>query len=606
MYFTHPWWGVAALAALPAIIVIHLYHRRFPPLVVAGLHLWTSETQQNLSGRRLERLPVTLSLFLELLAALLLALGLSQPHFAGMSEAVHLVAVLDNSASMAGRVPGKDGVSFRDAAVAELEQRAERLPRGSVVTLILSGNRPVMLAGPAVPWADAKLRLAEWHPHAPRHSFEPAWDLGLQLTEKSGQLLFITDHLPPEKETPEMMECVAVGRKLDNLAISAARWTFDSAARKGHVFVRVQNHSRKPMTFELVGRAGETVVFQRSATLPEQGGTAFEADVAGGLRQLTVAVSAADDGLALDNRVELVEPQVRTVTAAIDIQQADAARAILRVLDALPDVELADMAAANLAFLPAGTVPESNSRRWWAGIGPMSMADSDREAAKDIVGPYLLDKRQPLLEGVVLGGVVWGGVQPLTYEVTPLISSGNLILLSRLNGTRTVGYVFNIDLSRSNLTESPDWPILLTNLVELRRESLPGLARWNYRLGEEVRFRLFEGEGEGSAAAGSLSLVHEGKTRPIARTSLVELPVLEETGIYEVRDGENSIGRFAVNFFDAEESDLRNLVPGRRVSKSQASIGSIALDNPYSWAILAALLLILAAVLMDWFVVKRT
>lgn len=360
------------------------------------------------------------------------------------------------------------------------------------------------------------------------------------------------------------------------------------------------------MTFELVGRTGQTVVFQRSATLPEQGGTAFEADVAGGLRHLTVAVSALDDGLAIDNRVELVEPQVRTVTAAIDLQQADAARAILRVLDALPDVELADMAASNLAFLPAGTLPESNSRRWWAGIGPMSTADSDLEAAKDIVGPYLLDKRQPLLEGVVLGGVVWGGVQPLTYEVTPLISSGNLILLSRLNGTRTVGFVFNIDLSRSNLTESPDWPILLTNLVELRRESLPGLARWNYRLGEEVRFRLFEGEGEGSAGAGSLGLVHEGRTRPIARTSLVELPLLEETGIYEIKDGENFIGNFAVNFFDAEESDLRNLVPGRRASKSPASIGSIALDNPYSWAILAALLLILAAVLMDWFVVKRT
>src|SRR4029077_3124877 len=137
---------------------------------------------------------------------------------------------------------------------------------------------------------------------------------------------------------------------------------------------------------------------------------------------------------------------------------------------------------------------------------------------------------QPVLEGVVLGGVVWGGIQPLPYDTTPLISSGNLVLLSLLSGTRTIGYVFNIDLSRSNLAESPDWPILLTNLVELRRESLPGLSRWNYRLGENVRFRLFEGEGEGSAAAGSLSLIHDGKTKPIARTSLVELPPLEETG----------------------------------------------------------------------------
>src|SRR5262249_17477562 len=151
-----------------------------------------------------------------------------------------------------------------------------------------------------------------------------------------------------------------------------------------------------------------------------------------------------------------------------------------------------------------------------------------------------------------------------------------------------------------------DWPILLTNLIELRRDSLPGLARWNYRLGESVRFRLFEGEGEGSAASGSLRLIHDEKLKPVARTSLVELPPLEETGIYEIRDGNNPIGRLAVNFFDAEESDLRNLVPGRRASKIDAPTGLIALDNPYSWAILTALLLILAAVLADWFVLKST
>jgi hypothetical protein len=606
MYFAHPWWGLAALAAVPAIIVIHLFHRRFPPLVVAGLHLWTPETRHNLAGRRVEKLPVSLSLILETLAGLLLALALGEPHFGGLSEAVHLVAVLDNSASMSAKVPGRDGVSFRDAAVAELERRAEGLPRGSVVTIILSGTRPVMLAGPAVAWTDAKPRLSAWQPHAPRHSFEPAWDLGLQLIEKSGELLFVTDHLPPEKETPEKMTCVSVGRKLENVAVSAARWTFDSAAAKGQVYVRLQNHSRKTMRFDLAGRSGESVVFRRSGTLAEQGAQAVEADVPGGLRQLTVELASPDDGLAIDNRVELVEPQVRTVTAAIEIPQADAARAILRVLDALPDVQLSEVPESNLLFAPAGTLPESNPRRWWAGIGPISTDEADVKGAKDILGPYLLDKRQPLLEGVVLGGVVWGGVQPLKFDVTPLVSSGNRALLSRLNGTRTVGYLFNIDLSRSNLAESPDWPILLTNLVEMRRESLPGLARWNYRLGEDVRFRLFEGEGEASAAGGELTLVHNGKTKKtVAKTSVVELPALEETGVYEVKDGDSLVGRFAINLFDAEESDLRNLVPGRRAAKTETSTGIIALDNPYSWFILAAVLLILIAVFSDWFVLKR-
>lgn len=625
MHFANPW-GLLALLAIPTIIVIHLYHRRFPPLVVAGLHLWTSETRQTIAGRRREKLPVSASLLLELAAALLLTLVLSEPHYAGLNDAVHLVAVLDNSASMSARPPQNGGLSFRDAAINELENRAKRLPRGSVVTLILSGNRPVMLAGPAVSWDDAKPRLLAWQPHQARHSFEPAWDLGLQLVEKSGELLFLTDQLPREARSrekneeppehrlgdrslvPEQMEWVSVGRRLDNLAISAARWTFDAGTARGQVFLRVQNHSRKPMNFQLIGHKAESIVFRRTGQIPDQGGTSFEAEIPGGLGQLTVELSADDDGLAIDNRIELIEPQARIVTLAVSHPQAETVRSIRRVVEALPEVQSGDGASAQLVFAAADSLPESNPRSWWAGIGPMSTEKDALEAAKDLAGPFLIDKRQPLLDGVMLNGVVWGGAQPVACDVTPLISSGNLPLISRLTGTRTTGFVFNIDLSRSNLAESPDWPILIANLVELRRESLPGLTRWNYRLGEEVRFRLFEGDGfaEGSASSDPLKLAHDGKAKSVARTSLVELPSLDETGVYEVQDGQSVVGRFAVNFFDAEESDLRNLVPGHREARKTTGNSSITLDNAYSWVILALLLVLVACVFTDWFVLTRT
>jgi hypothetical protein len=605
VYFSNPW-GLFALLAFPAILVIHLYHRRFPPLVVAGAHLWTSETQQHLAGRKRERLPVTASLLLELLAALLISLVLSRPQIGAATQKVHLVAVLDNSASMQATPAESGATSFRDAAVAELERRIGELPRGSVVTLILSGVRPTMLAGPALPWDDARKKLAGWRPRLPRHSFEPAWDLGLQLVEKSGELLFLTDHLPPERETPDKMETVSVGRRLDNLSISAARWTFDAATGRGRVFVRVQNQSRRPAEFEVRGTAQGNDVFRRRVTLSEQGATAFEADVPGGLKTLTVELLASGDSLAIDNRVELIEPSVRTVTYAITLpEKGESARILRKVLDVLSDVQPGDPSSAKLVFAPAGVLPESNPQIWWVGLGPLSREASDVEAAKDLAGPYLLEKRHPLLEGVVLGGVVWGGVQPIKLDVTPLISSGPSMLLSRLNGTRTVGYLFNIDLERSNLGESPDWPILLANLIELRRENLPGLSRWNYRLGEEVRFRLYEGDVDPVGGTGTpLILEHEGQTREIARTSQVELAPADDTGIYTIKADDGLVGRFAVNFQDTDESDLRNLSPGRREAKGVAWASTIALDNPYSWLILLGLALIELAILADWLVLR--
>lgn len=607
MYFANPW-GLLALLAIPAIIVIHMYHRRFPPLVVAGLHLWSTETVQHLAGRKRERLPVSASLLLELLAALLLALVLSRPHFGYGSDTIHLVAVLDNSASMMATTES-GGRSFRDSAIAELERRANSLPRGSVFTLILSGSRPTMLAGPAVPWNQARERLTVWKPTDVRHSFEPAWDLGLQLVEKNGQLLFVTDDVPDDEETgnrlfPDQMECVSVGRRLENLAIDSARWSFDSASGRGTVFVRVMNHGRRPAKFEVRGRKGEQIVFQKALSLPEQQATAFEAEVAGGLGMLSVEIVAADDALAADNQVELVEPHVRTITYSIDLPAGESPRLLRKVLDVLPDVQSGSVESANLLFAPGGVLPESNASRWWLGIGPLSREEDAIEQARDVTGPYLLDKRHPLLEGLVLGGVVWGGVQPVSFDVVPLISSGKSMLLSRLAGSRTVAYLLNIDLARSNLGESPDWPIFLANLVELRRDNLPGLQRWNYRLGEEVRFRLFEGDVDPAEGSGELSIVHDGKSRPLARTALVELSPPEAAGIYEVKTGAETFGRFAVNFFDAEESDLRNLNPGHRLPRIAAKTSSIAIDNPYSWIILAGLCLIFLTILLDWFVLR--
>ena len=149
MSFANPW-GLLALSALPVIVAIHLFHRRYPRMPVAGLHLWGVARQTSTPGRRRERLPITRSLVRELRAALFLALGLARPQVDVSSRAVHLVAVLDGSASMSTRpfTAGEEEKSFREQAIEELEERLADLPAGSVVTLIETGRRPTLLFGP--------------------------------------------------------------------------------------------------------------------------------------------------------------------------------------------------------------------------------------------------------------------------------------------------------------------------------------------------------------------------------------------------------------------------------------------------------------------------
>src|SRR5690606_32535277 len=142
MDFANPW-GLLGLLSLPIITAIHLYQRRFPPLLVAGAHLWGAETRIQTAGRRRDRLPITSSLLLELLAGLVFSFALAQPRFGEMSSVAHLVVVLDNSASMSGIPAGES--AFREQAVAAIGERMDHLGRDARVTFIRSGIQPTLL-----------------------------------------------------------------------------------------------------------------------------------------------------------------------------------------------------------------------------------------------------------------------------------------------------------------------------------------------------------------------------------------------------------------------------------------------------------------------------
>lgn len=603
--------GLLGLLALPTIVAIHLFHRRFPPCRVAGLHLWGSEVRVPTAGRKRERLPFSTSLILELLAALLVTMVLAQPRLSDAGRVLHLIAVLDNSASMSA--VGAEGLSSRDRAVLELARRMEGSPRGSRITLIQTGRRPVMLAGPAVEWNVAESAITDWKPAQPKHDVLPALDMAVQLAEGGGDVVFLTDAMPDANQpVPAATEVVAVGESLSNVAITAARWTMDSTTLTGRVFLRVRNEGPRSTTASIEGRSDGQVVFRSALELAAAEELPLETDVPGGLGRLQVTVTAGRDSLATDSQVSLVEPKVRTVRVAISLpEDHGAVSSVRRVLDVTPDVEVSETESAHLLFAPAGTLPESRNHLWWFGIGPIDPSEAAKKNARDLLGPYLKEKRDPLLEGVTLGGIIWGGVQPVDVSVTPVISAGRELLLSRLNGTQTTALLLNIDPDRSNLTESPDWPILISNLVELRRSNLPGLRRWNYRLNEDIQFRLFEGPVELDDAGGRELMFEKvpssgesSRVRHLVRTAVVEIPPIDGTGFFQVRDGDQLVGEFAVNFFDSAESDLTELGPGHRLPPAGVESVDYTVDNPFTWAILTGVVLIMILAFADWCVLK--
>lgn len=596
MAFANPW-GLLGLLSLPIIVGIHMFHRRFPRLEIAGSHLWDLDAQTVTPGRRRERLPITRSLLFELLAAFVLSMILAQPQVTHLTTATHLVVILDDSASMSATL--SDGRTIRDHCVEQLEQRIDQLGRNVVVTLVLTGRRTENLSGTAVPWNEARERLELWQPGSPDHDPGSAWDIGAQLAGDSGQLLFLTNRMPAEDvNLPDLMEVLSIGEPMNNGSIELARWTVDSRTGEGQLYVRLRNHGIQSCQATLIGRSAEKIVVDQTVQLPPRDSKPLEIPVGQGIRRLQLELVVADDPLNLDNQVILIEPRQRRVRVAVNLDTASPAyRFVDRVLSVLAGVDRVDSGTADLVIDSATRRPGSNRELWWLGIGPLRESATAQEAAEDLAAPFLVDSQSMLLDGLVLGGIVWGGAQPVDDELIPLVSADRLPLIGRLQGTLTNAFLMNIDLARSNLPDSPDWPVLLANLVEMCRADRPGLKRWNYRLNESFQFRMAN-RGDTNEP---FRLVRGDDERLLSwdRNDVIEVNGIDVPGEYELRRGETVWDRFSVNFYDPLQSDLTRLQAGERLPLADDQ-QPFRLENAYTWLMLAGVLIVLLVTLKNW------
>ena len=625
MYFANPL-GLLGLIAVPVILFIHLFQRRFPPLEVGGLHLWLSEDTVKTSGQRRDRIPVTRTLILELIAAILLSLLLAQPQWSNLNRVKHWVFVLDDSASMLG-VDGQ-GISFRDRAIDEMQKRVATSGRNSRLSVILSGTRPVMLVGPAARWPDAEPVLQSWQPNNTRHQFHSAWEMASQLAEASGELVFLTDDVRVNNK-PKDLEVVSVGMSLGNIAFETARWSINPETLSGNLYLRIRNCSDLAISGELIGMARGQEVLRRPLSLSARAVLPLSMELPGGLGRLDLSIQANDDRLETDSRLALMEPLSRDVKVAFEIpDDHPATRPLMHVLKMLPSVQVvADPAVADLRitnFAEKSTAVTQTPRQWEFALGTVTATDdgpnnppplpgeateiketSEAEISNDkpdelraTVGPFLIDRRSTLMEGVSLQGIIWSMKPCPKIPVLPLVTVDNLVLIGERTDTPGRSFFVNVDMAGSNLNDSQDWPVLISNLVEACRDSRPGLRRWNYQLNEIVRFEADPSKVDFDKEE-PLTLKRGAETRTLVRSRSIEVPPVTEAGVYQVLDGEQLLGEFAVNFFDADESDLSKLDSGT-IPRSSESASAMLEDASVPWVWMALLVLIAAVAVFNW------
>jgi hypothetical protein len=332
-----------------------------------------------------------------------------------------------------------------------------------------------------------------------------------------------------------------------------------------------------------------------------------------------VRASLSDDALLSDNAVVLVEPRPQIVAVDDRLKDGRGKAALEKALGAL--AEVIQGSPGHLAFLDANVgsgfsrtdpanVVSGFSRTaaaapgvWQVRFGRPEAPLAGDGAPEDLIGPFVLEKRHPLLQGVTLGGVVWTGVVPLSPgAVHPLASGGDRALIGTLAptaGAADPAFLFNLDLERTNLIRSPDWPILISNLVEMRRRELPGPERWNYRVGEWVRVRFDR------QPAAPLRLRMGALERDLPGTRLVEFVAPAPGGLAQILEGDQVRYEIGINPLDEPEGDLRlartETIGTFETTGQERAIESGAGFDPLFWLLLAVCA---AAMLGNWWLLS--
>ena len=109
MRFLNPW-GFLALVGIPVILLFYLLKQKYKEQQVSSLFLWKKAQAQTLAQEPWQKLKKNILLFLQLLAAVLLAISLSNPYVMGGMQSSHMVFGIDCSLSMQAK-DGENGQS---------------------------------------------------------------------------------------------------------------------------------------------------------------------------------------------------------------------------------------------------------------------------------------------------------------------------------------------------------------------------------------------------------------------------------------------------------------------------------------------------------------
>ncbi len=572
--FTFPV-ALFALLAVPVLVAIYWLRNRAKEHQVSSLLFWMDVRQRWEGGQTIHRLQMPLLFFLELLAIVLLAMAAAKPLMRAGDAAKPLVVVLDDSFSMqaGGQAGGEDSSRNRAARAIESELRANRY---EPVRFVLAGETPQVLGETTGSTEQAKRLLQNWKCGAAESKLAEAVAFAFEIGGKRARVLVVSDHAPQQEISDSRLQWWAFGSPLPNVGFINA--TRSARGDEERVMLEIANLSQQSATATLTLEDGNP---QSAIRNPES----FEL-AANESRRITMTIKNSigrlraqlgEDGLSVDNQVVLLPESSKIVRVDLRLSDATLRELVEKAVGSSSQIRLSSE-KPELVITDAAEVNVADAESWTLQL----LNEGD---ASSYLGPFVVDKAHPLTDGLSLGGAVWAAGKS-ELPGTPIITAGNIALLTDVDRAGRHELRLRLRPELSTLQQTPNWPILISNLINWRASVAPGLRQSNVRLGGEATLMA-----DGKAQTVTVSDPKQTSRQLAVRDGSVAIKA-DLAGEYTLQ-AETANYAFAANAISREESDLTTTVSGRWGNWANAS--SLEWEyRSFVWLLLIAVLALLA------------
>ena len=589
--------GLWALCLAAPILLLHILRPRRPQAAVPSTFLWRSVEEPVSAASPWQRLRWSMLLLLQLLAVLLLAVGLAKPVRETKAPlSAHTVFVIDASGSMGATDRSPDRMN---SAKAQARKLRDQLPSGGVVSVVVASVEPRVILTASNDGRAFDAALQRIQPVAGPARWGDAFNLAASL-ETPGKpigIVLLSDGgltTAEQRTIPTGSAYIKVGRSAVNRAITVmsveprpgglrARMTLKNTggpASRQLLRVDVDGITRARLTLSIP--RGRSV--DRTVNLPA--GDKVEAFLEGG------------DLLDVDDRAYAVGARRRPLRILV----AGPENPLLNeLLASLPGVRIERSSTTrpapgfDLVIFDRVAVPASPGAPFLALAAPGGAAGVT--VAGTVDEPALTSvSDDPLLAGLDLSEVAIATAQKLTVgaaaqsETNVLVAAESTPLLVRgVHDGRPFAYL-GFTLADSNLALQVAFPLLANRLLNDLAGSAPGTLQ--VRVGQALPI-------DGAVA---LEVLRPGSGGVVRRPAGAAAAVADRPGFWTVRQAGRPDRLVAVNA-DPIESVLdpverlpitiRPIEPGQRAPAGERSV--------LAWIVGG----LLAVLLAEWLVARR-